>query len=309
MGAACSAWGDDATAVGCYRVAMTQPNPAATSAPLTMKGRTALITGASRGIGREIAVRFAKDGANLILASKSMTPHAKLKGTLHDVKADVEAAGGKAVIVACDVREEADVQRAVDAGVAAFGGIDVVVNNAGAINLSTMDELPMKRFDLMLGVNVRAVFMVTKLCLAHLRASAKAGLHPHVLSLSPPMSMNARWLKGHVGYTFTKYGMSFLSKAMAEDFRDDGIAVNSLWPRTTIATAAVEMLVGEAGMNASRTPAIMADAAHAIVCTPRLVLTGEWLLDEDFLRSRGMTDFAHYAVTPGVEPLADFYVD
>jgi citronellol/citronellal dehydrogenase len=276
---------------------------------MNMKGRTALITGASRGIGREIALRLAKDGANLVLASKSTTPHPKLKGTLQEVAADVEAAGGKAIVCGCDVREEADVQKAVDDGVAAFGGIDVVVNNAGAINLSRMEDLPMKRFDLMLGINARAVFMVSKCALPHLRASAKAGRNPHVLSLSPPMSMKAKWLKGPVGYTLTKYGMSFLSKAMAEDLREDGIAVNSLWPRTIIATAAIDMLMGEEGMKASRTPAIMADAAHAILTTENLGVTGEWLIDEDFLRTRGVTDFSKYDTSPGTAPAPDFYVD
>jgi citronellol/citronellal dehydrogenase len=283
---------------------MTQP---AAGSSLSMKGRTALITGASRGIGRAIALRFARDGANVVLASKSTVPHPKLKGTLQEVAAEVEQAGGKAVVSGCDVREEADVQRAVDAGVSAFGGIDVVVNNAGAINLSRIDELPMKRFDLMLGINARAVFMVTKLALPHLRASAKAGRAPHVVNLSPPMSMNPKWLKGQVGYTLTKYGMSFLSKALAEDLREDGIAVNSLWPRTIIATAAIDMLMGD-GVTAARTPEIMADAAHAIVTTTNLGLTGEWLLDEDFLRTRGVTDFKPYACSDQ-EPLPDFYVD
>lgn len=276
---------------------------------MNMNGRTALITGASRGIGRAIALRFARDGGNLVLASKSTVPHPKLKGTLQEVAAEVEAAGGKAVVVGCDVREEADVQRAVDEGVKAFGGIDVVVNNAGAINLSRIDDLPMKRFDLMLGINARAVFMVTKLALPHLRASAKAGKNPHVVSLSPPMSMSAKWLKGPVGYTLTKYGMSFLSKALAEDLRDDGVACNSLWPRTIIATAAIDMLMGEEGMKASRTPDIMADAAHAVVATESLALTGQWLIDEDFLRTRGVTDFSKYDMTPGLEPAPDFYVD
>jgi citronellol/citronellal dehydrogenase len=280
-----------------------------TSAPLTMKGRTALITGASRGIGRSIALRFARDGGNVVLASKSSVPHPKLKGTLQEVAAEVEAAGGKAVFVGCDVREEADVQRAVDEGVRAFGGIDVVVNNAGAINLAPIAELPMKRFDLMLGINARAVFLTAKLALPHLQESARQGRAPHILSLSPPMSMNAKWLPGPVGYTLTKYGMSFLSKALAEDLRGDGIAVNSLWPRTLIATAAVEMLMGDDGMKASRTPDIMSDAAHAIVCAAPMSITGEWLLDEDLLRRHGVTDFSHYDTTPGLAPMPDLYVD
>lgn len=276
---------------------------------MKLAGKTALITGASRGIGRSIALRIARDGGNVVLASKSTVPHPKLPGTLQEVAAEVEAAGGRAVFVGCDVREDADVQRAVDEGVRAFGGIDIVVNNAGAINLSSIDELPMKRFDLMLGINPRAVFLTAKTALPHLRASAKAGRHPHILSLSPPMSMEPRWLKSHVGYTLSKYGMSFLTKGLAEELRDDGIAVNSLWPRTLIATAAVDMLMGDEGMKASRSPEIMADAAYEVLTTPALGLTGEWLIDEALLRTRGVTDFERYDTTPGLAPLPDLYVD
>jgi citronellol/citronellal dehydrogenase len=274
----------------------------------TLQGKTLLITGASRGIGRAIALRAAKDGANVVLASKTSDPHPKLAGTIHTVAAEVEAAGGHALPVACDVRFEEEVQKAVDAAVARFGGIDVLVNNAGAISLTDVESTPLKKFDLMMGINARAVFLCTRLCLPHLDKSAKAGRSPHVLSLSPPVSLDARWIKGHEAYTLSKYGMTLLSMGMALDFQERGIAVNTLWPRTVISTAAVEMLMGDEGMQKSRTPEIMADAAYAIVTTEKNALTGQALLDEDILRARGVVDFSRYLSAPGVEPLPDLYV-
>ncbi|OGQ17054.1 MAG: short chain dehydrogenase [Deltaproteobacteria bacterium RBG_16_71_12] len=280
----------------------------------TLNGKTALITGASRGIGRAMAIRFAKDGANVVLASKSTVPHPKLAGTLHTVAEEVKAAGGTPLVVGCDVRSEEDVQRAVDETKRAFGGLDVLVNNAGAISLTSLEDTPVKRFDLMLSINARAVFLTAKLCLPLLVESARAGRSPHILSLSPPVAakdgrFDPKWLKGHTAYSLTKYGMTLLTQGFAEELRDVGIAVNALWPQTLIATAAVDMLMGDEGMKASRTPEIMADAAYQIVTTPGLAVTGQALIDEALLRARGVTDFAKYLSAPGVEPMTDLYVE
>jgi citronellol/citronellal dehydrogenase len=270
--------------------------------------KTVVITGASRGIGRAIALICAKDGANVVLASKSTEPHKTLAGTLHTVADEVKAAGGTPLVVGCDVRIEEDVEKVMSEAHKAFGGIDVLVNNAGAINLQGVDSLPMKRFDLMQGVNARAVFLCTQKALPHLQQSGAAGRHPHILNLSPPMTWDARWHASNEAYTLSKFGMSLLTKVFSESLKDHHIAVNSLWPRTAIATAAVEMLLGEEGSKASRTPDIMADAAYAIITTEGRALTGEWLLDEDLLKSRGVVDFERYLTTPGVEPVGDFYV-
>lgn len=274
----------------------------------SLRGKTIFITGASRGIGRAIALRCARDGANVVLASKTSDPHPKLAGTIHSVAAEVEAAGGKALPVQLDVRFEDQVQQAVESTVKTFGSLDVLVNNAGAISLTSLEATPPKKFDLMMGINARAVFVCTRACLPHLVASAQRGHHPHVLSLSPPVSLDPRWLKGHAAYTLSKYGMTLLTMGLAEELRDQGVALNALWPRTVIHTAAIEMLMGDDGMKQSRTPEIMADAAYEIVTTPGLELTGQALLDEDLLRSRGEVDFAKYLTTPGVEPLPDLYV-
>ncbi|MCC7108242.1 MAG: NAD(P)-dependent oxidoreductase [Deltaproteobacteria bacterium] len=279
-----------------------------------LQGRTALITGASRGIGRAMALRFARDGANVVLASKSTVPHPKLPGTLHTVAEEVRAAGGTPLVVGCDVRSEEDVQKVVDETGKAFGGLDIVVNNAGAISLTPLHDTPVKRFDLMLGINARAVFLTARLCLPLLQASAKAGRSPHILSLSPPVAakdgrFEPKWLKGHTVYSLSKYGMTLLTQGFAEELRDDGIAVNALWPRTVIATAAVDMLLGDEGMKQSRTPEIMADAAYEIVTTEGLALTGMALLDDELLRQRGVTDFSRYLSAPGVVPMTDLYVE
>lgn len=274
-------------------------------------GSTAFITGASRGIGRAIALRLAREGCNVVLAAKTSDPHPKLSGTIHSVAEEVTAAGGRALAVQCDVRFEDSVQAAIDAGAKAFGGVDIVVNNAGAIVLSPVDSLPVKKLDLMLGVNNRAVYVVTHLATPYLKASAKAGRHPHVLSMSPPVRLDGRWLRGTSAYSMTKFGMTILTLGFAEELRDDGIAVNALWPRTVIKTAALDMLMGEEeGQKHARTPEIMADATHAIVTTKGLALTGRAMLDEGILRERGATDFSPYAATPGNTDLwADFYVD
>jgi citronellol/citronellal dehydrogenase len=270
----------------------------------SLKGKTVVITGGSRGIGRSLALRAAKDGANVVLASKTSDPHPKLPGTIHTVAAEVVAAGGQALAVQCDVRVEESVQAMVDETVKTFGGIDVLVNNAGAISLTSIDDTPMKKFDLMMGINARGMYLCTKLCVPHLRKSSNA----HVLSMSPPVSLDPNWMKGHAAYTLTKYGMTLLTLGLAEELRDDGIALNALWPRTVIWTAALDMLMGEAGEASSRTPEIMADAAYAIVTTEGLKLTGQALLDEKILRDRGVTDFEQYACKPGHELQLDLYV-
>lgn len=276
-------------------------------------GKTAFITGASRGIGRAIALRLAKDGCNVVLAAKTSDPHPKLPGTIHSVAEEVKAlgTGAKALAVQTDVRFEESVQAALDAAVKEFGGIDVVINNAGAIHIAPIEFVPPKKLDLMIGINNRAVALVTHLALAHLKASGKAGKNPHVLNLSPPIRLEPKWLNGTSAYTMTKFGMTLLTLGFAEEFKDDKIAVNSLWPRTMIQTAAVDMLVGKDDSEAhSRKPDIMADAAFEILKTTDLKLTGKALLDEEILRERGVTDFDGYAAVKGNKDIwADFYVD
>ena len=270
-----------------------------------LKDRTVFITGGSRGIGRAIALRCARAGANIVVASKTSAPHPKLPGTIHTVAAEVEEAGARALAIQCDVRFEDSVQAAVDKTVETFGGLDVVVNNAGAIMLMDVATLPMKRFDLMHQVNVRGTYLCIKVALEHLKKST----HAKVLNLSPPISLDPKWLKGHCAYTMSKYGMTMCTIGLAEEFADDDIAVTSLWPRTTIATAAVNMLLGEQGMQNSRKPEIMADAAYEILNTAGCALSGQALLDEDFLRERGVTDFDPYLVSPDAVPMPDFYVE
>jgi citronellol/citronellal dehydrogenase len=279
--------------------------------PGTLAGRTALITGASRGIGRAIALRLARDGANVVLAAKTSDPHPKLPGTIHTVADEVRAAGGRALPVQCDVRFEESVQQTVDAAAKEFGGIDIVVNNAGAIHIAPVDAVPMKKFDLMVGINSRAVFLVTSTALPWLKKSGAAGRSPHVLNLSPPIRLEPRWLNGTSAYTMTKFGMTLLTMGFAEELRADRIAVNALWPRSMIRTAAVDMLVGAEDSEAhSRKPEIMADAAWQILSTPDLALTGRAVLDEEILRERGVTAFDDYAAVPGNKDIwADFYVD
>ncbi|MFM2163540.1 MAG: hypothetical protein RLZZ383_3052 [Pseudomonadota bacterium] len=261
----------------------------------TLAGKTLFITGASRGIGKAIALRAASDGANVVIAAKTETAHPKLEGTIHSAASEIEAAGGRALAVACDVRDEAAVQRAVDAAADAFGGIDVVVNNASAIQLTPTDMTEMKRFDLMHGVNTRGTFLVTKLALPHLRRAS----NPHVLTLSPPLNLDPRWFGAHLAYTLAKYGMSLCVLGHAEELATEGIAVNALWPRTTIATAAVQNLLGgDAMVQRSRWPSIMADAAHAILTRPARVCTGNFFLDDEVLAEEGVTDLTRYAVDP-----------
>ncbi len=270
-----------------------------------LQGRTIFITGASRGIGRAIALRCAREGANIVVTAKTATPHPRLPGTIHEVAKEVEAAGGRALAIQLDVRDDEAVAAAVQQAAAHFGGIDILVNNASAIQLTGTLETPAKRFDLMFGVNVRATFLCSQACAPFL---AK-GRNPHILTLSPPLSMKAQWFKPHVAYTMAKYGMSMCTLGMAEEFRAQGIAVNSLWPRTTIATAAIAVNFPEAILKASRKPDIMADAACAIFRRDSRGATGNFYIDEAVLREEGVTDFDAYAVTPGVKPWTDLFLD
>jgi citronellol/citronellal dehydrogenase len=271
----------------------------------TLKGKTLFITGASRGIGLAIAKRAARDGANIVIAAKTAEPHPRLPGTIHTAAEEIEREGGKALPLMVDIRYEEQLKEAVKQAVERFGGIDILVNNASAISLTGTLETPMKKFDLMFGVNVRGTYATTQACLPEL-LKAK---NPHVLMLSPPLNMKPKWFQNHVAYTMAKYGMSMCVFGMAEEFREQGVAFNALWPRTTIATAAVNMLGGQEMMEASRTPEIMSDAAHAILTRDSRSCTGNFFLDEDLLRESGVTDFAKYLVKPGTQPLPDFFID
>jgi citronellol/citronellal dehydrogenase len=269
----------------------------------SLKNHTLFITGASRGIGLAIALRAARDGANVAIAAKTAEPHPKLEGTIFTAAKAIEAAGGKALPLTCDIRSEEQVRDAVKQTVAAFGGLDVCVNNASAISLTGTLDTPMKKFDLMHQVNQRGTFLVSQACLPHLLQSK----HAHILTLSPPLNLSPRWFGPHVAYSMAKYGMSLCTLGLAEEL-EGKVAVNSLWPRTTIATAAVSLIGGADLMKASRTPDIMADAAHAIL-TREVTYTGHFCLDEDVLREAGVTDFTKYRVDPAVEPTPDFFVD
>jgi citronellol/citronellal dehydrogenase len=271
----------------------------------TLAGKTLFITGASRGIGREIALRAARDGANVAVAAKTSDPHPKLSGTIHSVAEEIEKAGGKALAIQLDVRDDAAVVSAINLAAKTFGGLDILVNNASAISLTPTSQTPAKRFDLMLGVNTRGTFLCSQAAIPHLKKSSNA----HILTLSPPLSMKAKWFAGHVAYTISKYGMSMCTLGMSLELKEDGIAVNSLWPQTTIATAAVEVHFPEAILKASRKADIMADAAHAILTSDARANTGNFYIDEDVLRKAGMKDFDKYAVTPGVPPFKDLFLD
>ncbi len=275
----------------------------------TLAGKTLVITGASRGIGLAIAKRAAQDGANIVVLAKTTEPNPKLPGTLSSAAAEIVAAGGQALPVQTDIREEAQVLAAVQAAVQRFGGIDILVNNASAISLTPTPATPMKRFDLMFGVNVRGTYLCTMACLAELVKSAQAGRNPHVLNMSPPLSMKEHWFKGHVAYTMAKYGMSECTLGHAGEFRALGIAVNSLWPRTAIATAALQMIPG-IDLNLCRKPEILADAAHFILTSDAKATTGNFFIDDELLARHGITDLDRYAVVPGTKNLIpDFFVD
>ncbi len=272
---------------------------------MSLAGKTLFITGASRGIGLAIALRAARDGANIVVAAKTADPHPKLPGTIYTAADEIAAAGGVALPLVVDVRDEASVQSAVDQAVERFGGIDILVNNASAISLTGTLSTDMKRYDLMHQVNTRGTFLTSKACIPHLKKSA----NPHVLMLSPPLDMSPRWFGGHVAYTMAKFGMSMCVLGMAEEFRSDGIAFNALWPRTGIATAAIQFaLTGEEGLRHCRTPEIMADAAHAIFEKPSRELTGQFLIDDTFLYGEGVREFDKYRVDPTASLMPDFFV-
>jgi citronellol/citronellal dehydrogenase len=271
----------------------------------TLQGKTLFITGASRGIGKAIALRAARDGANVAVLGKTAEPNPKLPGTVASAVADIEAAGGRAIGCVCDVRSEEQVQTAVAETVRAFGGIDILINNASAISLSPTLNTEMKRFDLMQQVNARATFLCSKLCLPHLLKAA----NPHILVMSPPLDLRPDWFAPHLAYTIAKYGMSLCVLGLAAEFASKGVAVNALWPRTVIATAAVQNLLGgEATMARARQPEIVADAAHAVLTRPSRELTGQFLIDEEVLRATGITDFSGYAHGPENELLKDLFV-
>jgi citronellol/citronellal dehydrogenase len=275
----------------------------------TLKGKTLFITGASRGIGLAIAKRAARDGANIAIAAKTTETNPKLPGTIFSAAAEIEAAGGQALPIQCDIRDEASVLDAVAKTVERFGGIDILVNNASAISLTPTPATPMKRFDLMFGVNVRGTYLCTQACLPHLKAAAQAGRNPHVLNMSPPLSMKEHWFKGHVAYTMAKYGMSECTLGHAGEFRSLGIAVNSLWPRTAIATAALQMIPG-VDVNACRKPEILADAAWLVLTSDAKTTTGNFFIDDTLLAQHGVADFDQYGVVPGTKNfIPDFFVD
>ena len=271
----------------------------------TLANKTLFITGASRGIGLAIGLRAARDGANVVIAAKTETPHPKLAGTIHTAAAAIEAAGGRALPLVVDVRDEDSVRQAFERTAETFGGVDIVVNNASAISLTPTRQTEMKRFDLMHQINTRGTYMVSKYAIPYLEKAE----NPHVLMLSPPLDMAEKWFAPHLAYTMAKFGMSLCVLGLSGELRKAGIAVNALWPRTTIATAAVENLLGgEALMRASRTPEIIADAAHALFLKPAREITGQFLIDDTFLSQNGVTDFAQYRVTAGVPLAPDFFV-
>lgn len=271
----------------------------------TLKGKTLFITGASRGIGLAIAKRAAADGANIAIAAKTAEPHKHLPGTIYTAADEIKAAGGEALPLVVDIREEEQVAAAVAKTVDTFGGIDICVNNASAISLTGVESTPMKRWDLMHSVNARGTFLVSKLCIPHLKKAD----NPHVLMLSPPLDMSPKWFAPHVAYTMAKYGMSLCVLGMAEEFRKEGIAFNALWPRTAIATAAVEFaLGGDAMMKGARTPEILSDAAQMIFTKPAREFTGNFIIDDTFLAENGVTDFEKYRVDPSQKLFPDFFV-
>ena len=267
--------------------------------------KTVFITGASRGIGKAIALRLAREGANIVVAAKTTEPHPRLEGTIYTAADEINGAGGKALPLQVDIRYEESIQQAVKATIDAFGGIDILINNASAINLSPTEQTEAKRFDLMHGINIRGTFLMSKACIPHLKQAS----NPHILNLSPPLNMDGRWFAPHLAYTMSKYGMSMIVLGLAEELKKDKIAANALWPRTTIATAAVENLLGgDFLMQRSRTPAIVADAAFYILQKPSAECTGNFFLDEDVLMKEGITDFSGYAVNPEKKLMNDLFV-
>lgn len=275
---------------------------------MSLKDKTLFITGASRGIGLAIAKRAAADGANVVVVAKTTEPNPKLPGTIYTAAEEIRAAGGKALALPVDIREEGAVLAAVAQGVAEFGGIDILVNNASAIGLTDTEHTPMKRYDLMNGINARGTYLCTQACLPQLKNSAAAGRNPHVLNMSPPLSMKQHWFAPHTAYTMAKYGMSMCTLGHSGEFARYGIAVNSLWPRTAIATAALQMIPG-VDVNLCRRPEILADAAYFILTSPS-ASTGNFFIDDELLAAHGVTDLDRYAVKPGTKKfIPDFFVD
>ena len=274
-----------------------------------LSGKKIFITGGSRGIGLAIALRAARDGASIAIAAKTSDPNPKLPGTIHTAAEEIRAAGGTALPIQCDLRDENQIADAIAQTAAEFGGIDILINNASAINLTPTEATPAKRFDLMFDVNVRGTFLTSQAAVPHLRASAEAGRNPHILTLSPPLSMKAKWFQHHVAYTMAKYGMSMCVLGMSEEFRNTGIAVNALWPRTAIDTAALQMIPG-IDTAACRTPEILADAAYVILNRPSKETTGNFFVDDEVLASVGVTELDKYSVVPGTKDfLLDFFLD
>jgi len=272
----------------------------------TLEGKTLFMSGGSRGIGLAIALRAAQDGANVIIAAKTAEPHPKLAGTIYTAAAEIEDAGGQALPVVCDIRSEEQVEAAIAAGVEKFGGIDICVNNASAISLVPTTQTSMSRFDLMHQINTRGTFLVSKTCIPHLLKSD----NPHILNLSPPLNMDEKWFAPHVAYTMAKFGMSMCVLGMAGEFRDQGVAVNALWPRTGIATAAIEnILGGEQMIKHCRKPEIMADAAHVILTRPSREFSGNFCIDDEVLESIGVSDLSQYALDPTLDLMPDFFVE
>lgn len=270
-----------------------------------LANKTIFITGASRGIGHAIALRCARDGANIAVVAKTAEPHPKLPGTIYSVAEEIEKAGGKALPLMVDVRDEEAIAAAVEATVAKFGGLDILVNNASAISLTPTLETPMKRFDLMFGVNVRATFAASQACIPHLKKSN----NPHILTLSPPLNMDAKWFKNNLAYTMSKFGMSECTLGLAAEFAQDGIAVNSLWPKTSIATAAIQYNFPDIIYQCSRKPEIVADAAYIILTSDSRSTTGNFFVDEEVLSLAGVTDFGQYAIDPSKKTYKDFFLD
>jgi len=276
---------------------------------MSLAGKRIFVTGGSRGIGLAIALKAARDGASIAIAAKTAEVNPKLPGTIYSAAAEIEAAGGVALPIQCDLRDETQIEAAIAKAAAEFGGIDILINNASAINLTKTEATPAKRFDLMFDVNVRGTFLTSQAAIPHLRESAKAGRNPHILTLSPPLSMKAKWFQHHVAYTMAKYGMSMCVLGMSEEFRKGGIAVNALWPRTAIDTAALQMIPG-VDTAACRTPEILADAAYIILNRESKGCTGNFFVDDELLASEGITDLEKYSVVPGTKDfLLDFFLD
>lgn len=281
-------------------------NTHAAAAAGTLKGAVALITGGSRGIGKAIALRLAKEGAHVAIAAKTAEPHPKLEGTIYSAAEEIEQAGGKALPLQVDIRHEEQITAAVQQTVETFGRLDILVNNASAIALTPTEQTEAKRFDLMHDINIRGTFLMCRHCIPYLKKSGNA----HILNLSPPLNMNPKWFAQHLAYTMSKYGMSMVVLGLAEELRNQNIAVNALWPKTTIATAAVQNLLGgDFLMQKSRTPQIVADAAYYILRRPPATCTGNFFLDEAVLQQEGITDFEHYAVNPSQNLMPDLFID